>query len=102
MHSLRDVYRTDWPLDGRPEAEAIERTVRHSCQLELDFDGHGPTSWCRRSQREDAHSRTPHRAPPQDQVLFLFTRKAGAMTVIRTEESARLANSDVGRRRGMA
>ena len=38
MRSLRDVYRTDWALEGRPEDEAIERTVRHFLALERVFD----------------------------------------------------------------
>lgn len=38
MRSLRDVYRTDWPLEGRPQSEAIERTVRHFLALEQVFD----------------------------------------------------------------
>ncbi len=38
MRSLRDVYRTDWPLEGRPEGEAIQRTVRHFLALERVFD----------------------------------------------------------------
>ena len=38
MRSLRDVWRTDWPLEGRPEAEALERTVRHFQALERIFD----------------------------------------------------------------
>lgn len=38
MRSLRDVYRTDWPLEGRPEGEAVERTVRHFVALERIFD----------------------------------------------------------------
>ena len=38
MRSLRDVYRTDWPLEGRPEDEAIRRTVRHFLALERVFE----------------------------------------------------------------
>jgi hypothetical protein len=38
MRSLRDVWRTDWPLEGRPEPEALERTVRHFRALERIFD----------------------------------------------------------------
>jgi hypothetical protein len=36
--SLRDVYRTDWPLRGRSERHCIERTVRHFVALERVFD----------------------------------------------------------------
>jgi hypothetical protein len=36
--SLRDVYRTDWPLRGRSERFCIERTVRHFVALERLFD----------------------------------------------------------------
>lgn len=36
--SLRDVYRTDWPLKGRSERFCIERTVRHFVGLERVFD----------------------------------------------------------------
>ena len=42
MRSLRDVWRTDWPLEGRPEAEALERTVRHFRALEGIFDAARP------------------------------------------------------------
>jgi hypothetical protein len=38
MRSLRDVWRTDWPLAGRPEPECLERTVRHYRALERLFD----------------------------------------------------------------
>jgi hypothetical protein len=38
MPSLRDVYRTDWPCEGRPEAENVARTVRHFLALERIFD----------------------------------------------------------------
>jgi len=40
--SLRDVYRTDWPLRGRPESEAVERTVRHFLALEAILDAASP------------------------------------------------------------
>jgi Capsule polysaccharide biosynthesis protein len=36
--SLRDVYRTDWACVGRPEADCLERTVRHFVALERVFD----------------------------------------------------------------
>lgn len=36
--SLRDVYRTDWPLKGRSERYCVERTVRHFVALERLFD----------------------------------------------------------------
>jgi hypothetical protein len=35
---LRDVYRTDWPCEGRPEAWCIRRTVAHFRALERVFD----------------------------------------------------------------
>jgi len=34
LPSLRDVYRTDPPCEGRPEAWCVERTVRHFLALE--------------------------------------------------------------------
>jgi capsular polysaccharide biosynthesis protein len=40
--SLRDVYRTDWPLRGRSERHCIERTVRHFVALERIFDEVAP------------------------------------------------------------
>ena len=40
--SLRDVYRTDWPLRGRSERFCIERTVRHFVALERLFDEVAP------------------------------------------------------------
>src|SRR5687767_10770371 len=36
--SLRDVYRTDPPCDGRPEAECVDRTVRHFLAFERIYD----------------------------------------------------------------
>jgi hypothetical protein len=42
MRSLRDVYRTDWRLAGRPERKATERTVRHFLALERVFDDERP------------------------------------------------------------
>jgi hypothetical protein len=35
---LRDVYRNDWPLAGRPEEHAVRRTVAHFRALESIFD----------------------------------------------------------------
>jgi hypothetical protein len=40
--SLRDVYRTDWPLDGASEDEAVDRTIRHFRALERVFDSYRP------------------------------------------------------------
>lgn len=38
LPSLRDVYRTDWVCEGKPEAACVERTVRHFLALERVFD----------------------------------------------------------------
>jgi capsular polysaccharide biosynthesis protein len=38
LPSLRDVYRTDPPCEGRPEAWCVERTVRHFLALERIAD----------------------------------------------------------------
>jgi Capsule polysaccharide biosynthesis protein len=35
---IRDVYRTDWTCDGKPESWCIERTVSHFRALEEVFD----------------------------------------------------------------
>ena len=40
--TLRDVYRTDWACDGKPEASCVERTVRHFVALERIFDEYRP------------------------------------------------------------
>jgi hypothetical protein len=40
--SLRDVYRTDPPCEGRPEAWCVERTVRHFLALERILDDAEP------------------------------------------------------------
>jgi hypothetical protein len=40
--SLRDVYRTDPPCYGKPEAHCVERTVRHFLALERVFDDFRP------------------------------------------------------------
>jgi hypothetical protein len=42
MPSLRDVYRTDPPCEGRPEAWCVERTVRHFLALERVMDKSDP------------------------------------------------------------
>jgi len=36
--TLRDVYKTDWPVDATDEAAGVERTVRHFLALEAVFD----------------------------------------------------------------
>src|SRR5213594_3395493 len=36
--TLRDVYRTDWACNGRPEAWSVARTVKHFLALERIFD----------------------------------------------------------------
>ncbi len=36
--TLRDVYKTDWPVDAGDEAAAVQRTVRHFLALERIFD----------------------------------------------------------------
>jgi Capsule polysaccharide biosynthesis protein len=42
MPSLRDVYRTDPPCEGRTEAWCVERTVRHFLALERIVDEGNP------------------------------------------------------------
>jgi Capsule polysaccharide biosynthesis protein len=36
--TIRDVYRTDWPNEGKSEEESVERTVRHFLAYEQVFD----------------------------------------------------------------
>jgi len=36
--TLRDVYKTDWPVDATDEPAAVQRTVRHFLALERIFD----------------------------------------------------------------
>ena len=38
LATLRDVYKTDWPVDGADEPAAVQRTVRHFLALERIFD----------------------------------------------------------------
>jgi hypothetical protein len=38
MPHIRDVYRADWPCDGKPEQWCVERTVAHFRALEQVFD----------------------------------------------------------------
>lgn len=38
MPTLRDVYRTDWPVDETDEPAAVQRTVRHFLALERIID----------------------------------------------------------------
>jgi capsular polysaccharide biosynthesis protein len=42
LPSIREIYRTDWPCDGKPEAWSIARTVRHVLALERAFDAIQP------------------------------------------------------------
>ena len=42
LPSLREVWRTDWPCDGKPEDWCVERTVRHFLALERLFDDAAP------------------------------------------------------------
>ena len=42
MLSLRDVYRTDWPLEGRSERECLEWAVAHFRALERAYDEFAP------------------------------------------------------------
>ncbi len=38
LPTLRDVWKTDWPVAGRPDADNVERTVRHFRALEQVMD----------------------------------------------------------------
>ena len=38
LPTLRDVYKTDWPVDATDEPAAVQRTVRHFLALERIFD----------------------------------------------------------------
>jgi hypothetical protein len=38
MPHIREIYRTDWTCDGKPEEWCVERTVRHFRALEQIFD----------------------------------------------------------------
>jgi hypothetical protein len=42
LPSIREIYRTDWPCDGKPETWSIARTVRHVRALERAFDAIRP------------------------------------------------------------
>jgi hypothetical protein len=42
LPSLRDVWRTDWPCAGKPEAWCADRTVRHFIAIERLFDAAAP------------------------------------------------------------
>jgi hypothetical protein len=42
LPSLRDVWRTDWPCEGKPDAWCLERTVRHFLAIERLFDRAAP------------------------------------------------------------
>jgi hypothetical protein len=42
LPSIREIYRTDWPCDGKPEAWSIARTVRYVLALERAFDAIRP------------------------------------------------------------
>jgi hypothetical protein len=38
LPTIREIYRTDWPCDGKPEEWSIRRTVRYVRALERVFD----------------------------------------------------------------
>jgi hypothetical protein len=42
LPTLRDVWKTDWACDGKPDAFCVERTVRHFLALEAIFDEVAP------------------------------------------------------------
>jgi hypothetical protein len=42
LPTIREIYRTDWPCDGRPEEWSVRRTVRHVRALERIFDEQQP------------------------------------------------------------
>jgi hypothetical protein len=42
LPTIRDVWKTDWPCNGRSEAECLDRTVRHFLALEAIVDELAP------------------------------------------------------------
>jgi len=73
MLSLRDVYRTDPPCDGKPEAWCLDRTVRHFLAFERIYDEVRPDVVVpevgSETMRTAAHLVALHRSID---VLFLF------------------------------
>ena len=73
MRSLRDVWRTDWPLEGRSEWECLDRTVRHYRALERLFDELQPDVVVPEVGSETFRTAAHHIALNRDiEVLFLF------------------------------
>ena len=73
MRSLRDVWRTDWPLAGKPERECLERTVRHYRALERLFDEIRPEVVVPEVGSETFRTAAHHIALQREiDVLFLF------------------------------
>jgi hypothetical protein len=73
LPTLRDVWKTDWPLNGKPDAVAIERTVRHFLALEAIFDELAPEVVVPEVGSETMRTATHAIALARGvQVLFLF------------------------------
>jgi hypothetical protein len=73
LPTLRDVWKTDWPLNGRSDAVAVERTVRHFLALEAIFDEVQPQVVVPEVGSETMRTATHEIALERGaQVLFLF------------------------------
>jgi hypothetical protein len=73
MRSLRDVWRTDWPVAGKPEAECLARTVRHYRALEKLFNEIQPDVVVPEVGSETFRTAAHHVAVQRGiEVLFLF------------------------------
>ena len=73
MRSLRDVWRTDWPLDGQSEQVCLDRTVRHYRALERLFDEIKPDVVVPEVGSETFRTAAHHIALERGiDVLFLF------------------------------
>ena len=73
LPTLRDVWKTDWPCDGKPDAWCVKRTVRHFLALERIFDELRPDVVVPEVGSETMRTAAHEIALARDiDVLFLF------------------------------
>jgi hypothetical protein len=73
LPTLRDVWKTDWPCEGKPDAWCVERTVRHFLALEAIFDELRPEVVVPEVGSETMRTATHQVALERGvEVLFLF------------------------------
>ncbi|WP_028062448.1 capsular polysaccharide export protein, LipB/KpsS family [Solirubrobacter soli] len=96
LPTLRDVWKTDWPCNGKSDAYCVERTVRHFLALEAIFDELGPDVVVPEVGSETMRTATHEIALARGvQVLFLFyTIFANPLRLYRNTMHAPIVGAD--------